>query len=419
MINKFKTDSIIYFFGKLIPSFVNFISIGIFIRFIGPEEYGKYALLITLILLIGNVCYGWICQGIIRFSSSKRTHEEKEDFIATVFFSSLYSMSFGIFFVSLIVFFFIKNSFSSITLITAVLFFLFLYTVRMSMAQTELNSHKVLLTESVRVMVVLSFPVVLFYSLKVDNYKLPLYGVLLGYLIGWVLLCKGDFGLPRKTIKSDTMKQFWAYGWPMTLWFCFSLLLNVSDRYLIGYFIDLKAVGVYSAVYDISYKSFSLLLTPILTAAHPLVTHMWNSGDRMGTVSTLNRAVRYQFFIFLMTLPLLYLFSPLIVKLILGKDDPIAASIVVPVAVGSFLWQISMLIHKPLELELQTKTMVIFVGIALLCNIIGNVLFIPRFGFIAAAYTTIAGSVVYLALVMGYCKRMIFQYGYRTEEIKL
>jgi O-antigen/teichoic acid export membrane protein len=72
--------------------------------------------------------------------------------------------------------------------------------------------------------------------------------------------------------------------------------------------------------------------------------------------------------------------------------------LVIPIFLGTFLWQIAMFFHKPMEFKKQTKPMLVAVCIALVTNILVNVVLIPVYGLIAAAYATILGSAVYILL---------------------
>ena len=73
--------------------------------------------------------------------------------------------------------------------------------------------------------------------------------------------------------------------------------------------------------------------------------------------------------------------------------------VVLPIFIGGFLWQWSLLIHKPLELMEKTNYMLIFMVGAVAINIIGNILFLPKIGAIATAYTLIASALGYNLLV--------------------
>ena len=83
-----------------------------------------------------------------------------------------------------------------------------------------------------------------------------------------------------------------------------------------------------------------------------------------------------------------------------GLNIEMSKVVVLPIFIGGFLWQWSLLIHKPLELMEKTNYMLIFMLIAVGINIFGNVIFLPKIGVIATAYTLIASALGYNILVL-------------------
>jgi len=75
-----------------------------------------------------------------------------------------------------------------------------------------------------------------------------------------------------------------------------------------------------------------------------------------------------------------------------------------PILVSSFVWQISMFIHKPLELHLKPWLMIFSILIALATNIVLNYVFIPIYKFEAAAMITLISTIVYTVCVLIFIK---------------
>jgi O-antigen/teichoic acid export membrane protein len=122
----------------------------------------------------------------------------------------------------------------------------------------------------------------------------------------------------------------------------------------------------------------------------------WNKGDRRGAVSLIESSLKYQLVISLLFFLALALLTQQVSHLILGGKYELSSSLVLPLAVGGFLWQISYLVHKPLELMCLTKRMLTAMMVALAVSVTGNYLFIPVYGYTAAAYVAIAAPLAYL-----------------------
>ena len=193
--------------------------------------------------------------------------------------------------------------------------------------------------------------------------------------------------------------EIWRYGWPVGLWMLCQQCLSVSDRYFIQRSSGYSDAGVYASMYDVIVRSFSLLFMPITMAVHPLVMNRWNAADGRQALGAIRSGVKYQFLMFLPIVVCLVAVAPWVPRLILGKVNLQAAGIVLPLAVGGFLWQVCLLAHKPLEILCQTKRMLAGILAALAINVAGNWLLVPRYGYAASAYLTVASSAAYLLLL--------------------
>jgi O-antigen/teichoic acid export membrane protein len=196
------------------------------------------------------------------------------------------------------------------------------------------------------------------------------------------------------------LRTIWTYGWPVGVWSMCLTLQSALDRYFIQHYSGDANAGSYAAMYDVIVRSFSLLCFPLVLSSNSLVMSRWNKSDRRGAVSVIGSSLKYQIVIsvfFFLALPLL---TRQVSHVILGRQYETNASLVLPLALGGFLWQISYLVHKPLELLCRTKRMLAAMIVALAVSVIGNYLFIPAYGYIAAAYVAIAAPVTYLVVAL-------------------
>jgi len=72
---KLETNFIIYLFGKIISAGAIILSIPIFIKIFGVEEYGNFVFLYTIFLMVFSGFSGWINQGILRFYTLENNHK--------------------------------------------------------------------------------------------------------------------------------------------------------------------------------------------------------------------------------------------------------------------------------------------------------------------------------------------------------
>lgn len=68
------------------------------------------------------------------------------------------------------------------------------------------------------------------------------------------------------------------YGMPMVLTYVGAMLIDVSDRMIIGAWHGAATVAGYAAAYDLSQQTVSALLNVFLLAGFPVVAHAWERG---------------------------------------------------------------------------------------------------------------------------------------------
>jgi len=95
---------------------------------------------------------------------------------------------------------------------------------------------------------------------------------------------------------------------------------------------------------------------------------------------------------------LLSLFNAEIVFLFLGDEFRDGYVIIPIISLGFLAWNFGMLAHKGLEFVEKTRMIFFSILFCVIINIILNVMFIPKFGYIAAAFATLISYLFYPVL---------------------
>jgi O-antigen/teichoic acid export membrane protein len=85
-------------------------------------------------------------------------------------------------------------------------------------------------------------------------------------------------------------------------------------------------------------------------------------------------------------------------------------------AAGTVTWQIGILAQKPLEFTERVGVVLATALGAAVFNMGANLLLVPRFGYIAAAWTTVAAFALY-ALLTSWAGREILQWRIRWKQV--
>ena len=414
-------DGIKYALTKVLPGLMGFLAVIVLVKMVGAEEYGKYSILLSFILTLTAFCGGWLNQSLLRYYSRYSSEPALAQVLGTGLLLSIVS---GLFLFILYGFLPITTQLEvvhigfGLGLLAAVVLFQF----QSTLFRAQLRPNMVIGITAVQSILALALPVFLIYKVspKVNSI---LAGLAIAYAVPTVgkifaALYKGKF-VPlvtseRKGAVRSLLKKFFRFGWPLSCWFTASLALQFFDRMFIKYFYDFTQVGIYAGFFDLVVRIFSLLVFPLTLALHPRMMSLWNRAEQQGAIHLWQTAMQLQIAVFAgimvcgaifyenITIGLQWLFSEL---------NPSYFHLLPPLAIGGFIWQFGLLIHKPLELNQQTHLMLAAMIIAVVVNLIGNIFFLPQYGLIATAYTYFVSGTVYILFTIMFSRttfRLIF-----------
>ena len=399
-------DSFKYALTKALPGIMGFFSVIIIVKIVGPEEYGKYSILLSFILTLSAFCVGWLNQALLRYYPGYNSTQELENhaMIALVI-SVIIGVS-----ILLAISLLIRNNILSfvqiplsIGLFVAVSLFQFLS----SIYRAQLRPNTVIIITSVQSILALLIPLFFIYNFspKVKYiilgltiaYIIPTLGKVLSKLFVWknFLIFTSIVNQESKALLLDLFR----FGWPLSIWITINLSLSFFDRSFIKYYYSFDQTGIYASIYDLVIRFFSIILFPITIAMHPRIMKLWNNEDHKNAIYLWKYAMKMQIVAFAGIITFGVLFYENIISLltwVFNDLDPNYFYLLPYLAVGGFIWQFALLIHKPLELLKKTHLMLIAMILSLIVNLTGNILFLPKWGLIATAYTYIVSGTVYI-----------------------
>ena len=388
-------DALYYSISKIIPGLAGLISVIFFFRWVGAEEYGKYSIIFSFTNLIAAFSFGWLNQSIIRYSS---TYNSRSKLLGHIFIGLI----FGI--LTVFIFVIIASSFQFPILysnknIIFLAFSIGIFNIVKSIFQSEELPNKVILITSVQsiLMILLSMLLLKFYS---NNSASLILGVSFGYLIPILPYIKSFSSNVIFEKNTKKIQSFFNYGAPLSIWLGISISLNFLDRYFIEYYFGSSLMGSYAGFSEFIIRIFSIVIFPITLAVHPILMNKWNKNKNISdSLNALFQASLLQILICIFMLIPLLIFKDSIfsfIQAIIPQLDNSMKKIMIPIFLGGFLWQLALVLHKPLEIEERTLTMVGCIMVSLVINIIGNLFFLPIFGIIATAYTMIISAFTYI-----------------------
>ena len=390
---------------NLIISLRGIILLPILTKTLGAYEYGIWAqIMVTISLCTPLVTIG-LLSGITRFLAAETDKKE----IQEGFFSSLIVIFFsGIVLSSLL---FLSSNFLShmifhtkeaIPLIKISAFIILIWA--LDRASLQFFRTRRQMTKYSGFMLLENFG-----ELGLITY-LVLHGFgLFGVVISLLIVKTITFGIMLFVIISQIgiklpnftkIKPYLVFGLPMLPSYIFVWIINSSDLYVIGYFMDSASVGVYSAAYGIG-VTISMFIGPISTVLYPTILKLWEENKIEEVKTHLEYSIKYYL---MLAIPATFGLSVLAKQFLLALTTSqfIYGSVLIPlIAVSSIFSSFYSINMYILAMVKKTKIIGALLMVAAIVNMTLNIIFVPLIGILGAAISTLVSFLI-LSLLMYY-----------------
>lgn len=399
--------SALYLLARGVPGLVNFFAIAIYTRMLSPEEYGRYALVVAGVGLFNVIFFQWLRLSLLRFLPAYLS--DPKDLLSSVL-AGFVSVAFltGVLGV-LAAAVWPDPSLRGLLLVAIPLLWAQAwFELNLEMARSRLRPERYGMMSGIKAVSALVLGVAaVFWGLGAEG---PLFGLLVGFLIASFLYGRSEWQGIIPKWSSGFMKTLVGYGLPLTATFALSFVVSSCDRFLIAWFLGEGAAGVYSASYNLAQQSLTLLMMVVNVAAYPLAARALESkGEEAARKQLLKNAELLFGVAFPGTLGLITL-APNIAAILLGTEFQKEASQLIPlVAVAALLSGIRAY-HFDLAFQLGQRTVgqVWVMGGAAAINLLLNCWWIPRYGPLGAAWSTMVAYAVALLLSANLGRKIFF-----------
>lgn len=199
---------------------------------------------------------------------------------------------------------------------------------------------------------------------------------------------------------------------PMIVHTLSKTILSASDRTMINAMEGAEAQGYYSVLYTLS--SLVLIFWDAIHAS--LVPYIFGKlGEGKEGERDVSRVVTTMLLVFAVASLLFILFAPEIVWIIASEKYMQSIYIMPPIAIGTFFISIYSLYSNLLMYHKKTKWVMFATTGAAVFNLVTNFIFIRIFGYVAAAYTTLA-SYMLLALIYCICAKKVHGHSIYSDK---
>ena len=408
---RFVQDIIRYAPSKFLPAIMSLLWSYVFTRIFLPDEYGIYGLCISIVGPLATIFTEWAAQPIGRFYAEYSERKLMNVYRAVLkYLARIVLVMISLVVISTVVYFFFEaRKYLFLISTTALLLFSNCLTnliIPILPASLDSKTYNVISILRPLLRVVFAFSLVYCFGRNISFLLLAEALSFLILLLPLISIVNGKLVINinagttvSRCLVYENIGKFVKYGMPMMAWFFASQLLSVGDRFVIQWFRGSGEVGIYTANYSLISGIAGLLSSPITLAAFPLIMKLWAMGKKEEVANTIKKMTYIYGIISICFLGCAAVSSKPLIDVLLGSNFKEGYIIVLPVLLGAIVWNASILGHKGMELYNKTYIMVIYAFIAALVNLCLNVIFIPKYGYIAAAWTTFISYFVYTALI--------------------
>ncbi|MGI2143094.1 oligosaccharide flippase family protein [Shewanella frigidimarina] len=399
MIKAFFKDSLLYTLANLFTRGIGFVLLPIYTRVISKQEYGLFDYLTTIGFLLGVVVTLEVTQAIYRFIPEyKETPLKQIKLASTGFWFSLFMYSW----LCLVCFTFSSELahlllddalYSDVIKVTSILFLsnaiLYNFTTLM---RANLLSKQVVIVSTLNAVFVAGFSLLL-----VVYFNLGILGLITGQLFGVTLSIIVSFTLVKAWVRFvfciESLKEMLTFSAPLIFSSIGVVLSMFVDRVMLKEFLGAEQLASYAVAIKIA-SIVTLLMVGFQSALTPLI---YSNYEKAETPRKIAQLFHFYLLAALFSLLVLGFSAQWLVVIVAGAQYTDAVSYVAPLVCSALVS--SMYLFFP-GLSLAKKTYIIaavniFVG---MLNVVLNYVFIPKFGALGAAFSTLFS--VFFALIL-------------------
>jgi len=385
MLKKSLFNTWVQILAKGITVLISLVTTGLLTRKLGADVYGSYILVTSVLLLLDSISdFGTKVMGVKE--ASGKENKERNQLFMQVTWARLLTTLFA--FVLGVILIFTWGGFAEIkSEVFIALMMIWFTSVAGSLEiifQTELRM-------GLKVVIDVLFPLIFLIVLLVWHEPISLMWVFGVYLIarilslsiGWKLLKRvlGTFKL--EILNKKFVFSFLRESWPMGV---YMLIFTGYDRAIDSLMID-KFIGIKEvAFYGLAYKIYSTMVQPAYYFVNSIFPIL--SGKSENKKNLFKWSIWIVLGALVVLIPLAYLLAPLMVTVLAGSGYEPSITVLRILLIPLFFSYINHLFGFTLIAKGGQKQ-ILFLGlVVLIVNFIGNLLMIPRFGIIGAAWVT-------------------------------
>ena len=399
--NSYKKAGTFYFIGNIFNKGISFLTVPVFTRILSTADYGIVTTYNSWIGILSMIV-GFALHMSVRMAAVDYK-DKLDDFMSSIIlFVTL--TSFGI---TAVVAGGIKLLHIDVNIVLVIICMLQAYASatiedysNYLMMKYEYKARTALMILPNLISVILSVYMIK-YVLESDLYMgriIPtaVVTIFFGLVTVCITLKKGKF-----RINKEYIKYAMAISAPLILHGIALNILSQSDRIMITSLAGAAQTGIYSLIYN-----FSMIATVITTTLEGIWVPWFINKLKLNSRDEINMVAKDYINLMTYAMVALILVAPEVVKILANESYWEGISIIPPVVLANYVIFAYSLYVNIEHYYKKTPYITVNTIIAAASNIVSNFIFIPKYGYVAAAYTTLASYLISFVLHSRYARKL-------------
>lgn len=398
------TDAFKYFPVRLVPALTSLITVPLFTRMIAREDYGNFSLISSAISLVAVIVTQWVNGSIVRFYWTYEKQDRADDYVAT----SVWAVAGALVTAALV-------CGAAVMIVGKSISPGLMHLVPIGLASLAVNYLSDSVLQILRAAnkstgyAVLSVAKTLagtaFSVWFVAGPRLGAWGILAGVVLGNIICTPFGLWLASKQgslspthVRKDVLAQFASYGMPLVPAAMSSWALVLADRYVIGGIRGAAEVGLYSTAYTLGDKIMNLIIMPLMITMGPVMVMTFEKNGQHLAQQVQTQFTRYYAMV---TFPIIAGMTAVtyqFFQVFVGPSYREAYAVMPIVMVGVMGYGLVQIAANGVALHKRSTIIMTNTLVAAAINVASNLIFVPKFGYMAAAYNTVLAYFVLLGL---------------------
>ncbi|MCK4321000.1 oligosaccharide flippase family protein [candidate division WOR-3 bacterium] len=410
----------VYGIGKILPKVIRFLLIPIYTRFLTTSDYGIVSVVGVIVGIMEIILPLGLPASVTRyyFDYSKESKEFR-DFLGSVL---IFFLLFGFSVVAILTFFgkpVFENLFSNIPFSPYIILglwtalFVSIKTILLNIYRAKENALKYV-SFRVASFLLTTGLIIYFVVIAKEGALGKIKGSFYASLIFFIIFLVLTFNRSNVTLSKPKLSGALKFGLPLVPHALSALILSSADRILLSRIKTLSEVGLYSIGYQIGHV-FSIIMSSIDYAWIPIYYNIAKNEVEHKAKRIFSRmATIYITFGSVLATGVILFSREIIYFMAAERFHP--SHPVVPVVAAGYLIHLTYLMSvRALYLKKKTYMMAPITGFAAIINIGLNILWIPEFGMMGAAYATLVSFLIQCILIHIFAQRIYrIPYEYRN-----